>query len=436
MIIGGVFMRVLRRISRMLSDLFGLNLFSDDFLVFTGSYAFFLIGNTFSSIFISTFLFQITKDINTIAVFYLIFFICEMVTAYIALRFSHRISSVMYIVIGLLLHAFGYTLLLLFRDKTVYYYPLIALVISAGGGLYYSAHINSFQLYTISSNRQAAIATHGFFVNIIALTVPMVSGLIIIKTPGIAGYMLIFGISLAFFVFAIINILRLKNIKKSKLRLRIIPFLRESAPLKVVKYIIAGQLFIGLRQGINSFYFNILIFAMTSNEFTLGLKNMLAGAASIVAYFTIRKLRLSRRNRLIMMFSGALISIFLTSSLLVWTTAVAVIIFCVFDAVALIMLSLPSDHINYDIAVYCSVNRDTREEHTAVRLMSVEMGRVVGVLFSFLIPKDTHSIIIFFIVLGTMNLVASYLYKKASDACEGYLKLQDDEISEANNHVG
>ena len=100
-------MRTRLRISGYISDLLGLSLFSSDFKVFTASYALLLIGTTFSSLFISTFLFQINRDITTLAIYHIVYYACEAAVFYIALRLSHIISSVRYIIAGFVLYAAG-----------------------------------------------------------------------------------------------------------------------------------------------------------------------------------------------------------------------------------------------------------------------------------------------------------------------------------------
>jgi hypothetical protein len=411
-------MRTRLRISGYISDLLGLSLFSSDFKVFTASYALLLIGTTFSSLFISTFLFQINRNITTLAIYHIVYYACEAAVFYIALRLSHIISSVRYIIAGFVLYAAGYSLLLLLRDKSVYFYPLVAVVISTGSGLYFTAHFNCFQLYSNSENRFPAITLHGFFANIIALTVPMVSGFVIVKAPGMTGYMVIFGLSLVFFILAILNIRRLKKEEKSESKLAVTPFFRDAENIRAAVSVMAGQFLLGLRQGIYTYYFNILIFSLTSNEFILGVKNMLAGLSSIAAFYIIGKLNLSHRGRLVLMFTGAVLSIIFTSSLLVWTTSVAVIAYCVFDAVALIMLNVPADFINYESALGMSRKRDTRAEYTAVRLITLDAGRIIGIFVSLLIPADTRSVIIFFITLSGTNLIASLVYGKAQRMSE------------------
>lgn len=401
-----------------LKTLFRIDQMSPEFLTFINAYFCFSTAVTLSSIFISTFLFSSGGEMSTIAIYYTFFYFFEMLGIYFAVRFSHRISSVHFSVAGIVLHLAAYLILLIAQERTIHIYPVVAIVSGIGSGFYWIGYYTLIQLYTTEQNRQYGMSYSGLIGNLIVLIAPSASGALLVCFPGHWGYMAVFGIAFLFFAWSIWIIRKLKSAGKSDTKRVLFPLIREFWHEKVLNDSIICEFIRGLRSGLYGYYFNILIFSMTSNEFVLGMTSTVKGAAAILIFYLLGRRPIRRESRFALFLIASILGICVTSSLFFWYTAAAMVVYSVLDNSTNVVIDNFSVLTGYQIAQYTSKKRDLRMENSALRLIALECGRIVGILTSVLVPMSDKGIVAFFLVLGFLNLPVWWLYRRASKICE------------------
>lgn len=411
-------LHLLRTWSHKLSVTFRLDKMSREFMIFINSYFCFAIGTTISNIFISTFLFKSGGEMSTVALYYLTYYFFEMLAIYLVVRFSHRVSNVHFAVLGIILHVVAYLILLIAQKNSVDIYPIIGLVCGLGGGLYWTGYHTLIQVYTTNENRQYGMSYSGLINNLIVLTAPTLSGIVLISVPGIWGYMIVFGVAFLFFVWAAIVIRKLRAEHKNSERRKLFATIREHWSGKILNYSMICEFIRGLRNGVYAYYFNILIFSMTSNEFVLGLTTTVKGAVAMLIFYLIGRRVLGRKLRMGLFLAASIVGIIITSSLLIWFTAVAVIVYSVLDGATMVIMDNYANLTGFEVAKCTSTKKDLRMENVALRLISLELGRIVGITTSLFLPLSGNGIIIFFIILCLLNLPVWAMYKKAAELCE------------------
>lgn len=409
---------MMRTWSARLKTLFRLDQMSSDFLTFINAYFCFSTAVTLSNIFISTFLFSAGGEMSTIATYHVFFYFCEMLGIYFAVRFSYKVGSVRFSVIGIVLHLIAYLILLIAQERTIHIYPVIGIVSGIGSGFYWIAYYTLIQLYTTEHNRQYGMSYSGLVGNLIVLIAPSFSGVVLVCIPGHWGYMTVFGIAFLFFAWSMWIIRRLKSAGKSETKRVLFPLVREFWHEKVLNDSIVCEFIRGLRSGLYTYYFNILIFSMTSNEFILGITSTIKGAAAMLIFYLLGRRNIGRKSRFTLFLIASILGICVTSSLFFWYTAVAMVVYSVLDNSTNVVVDNYSAFTGYQIAQYTSRKRDLRMENSALRLIALECGRITGIVISLLIPMSDRGILVFFLVLGFLNLPVWWLYRRASKICE------------------
>lgn len=399
---------------------YGMGRMSKEFRTF--AYVYFALDAALilTSIFISAFLFNVSGKMSTIAAYYLFFYLFEMCGIYSVVRFSHKINNVTFVITGLILYASAYAMLLIARENSIHIYPIIAAVAGLGSGFYWVNYYTLFMVYTTPEKRQYGMAFITLVINITALVAPVISGTILSKVAGTAGYVIIFSIALTFFSLAVIVALKLRGTAPENKSRKLWPVVKKMWHKKVVNLGIAGEFISGLRGGVYAFYLSVLIYSMTSNEFILGLSDTIKGAVAILASYMLSRINFKSKGRIAMLLSALTLSLTITGSLFVWYGALAVIVYYVINYTSDAVAEHFRTYIGYEIAECSSKHcgEDCTMEYSAIKLLALEIGRVCGIGLSFLIPGDDKNwILIFFVILTAINLCGGFIYRKAARIC-------------------
>ena len=138
----------------------------------------------------------------------------------------------------------------------------------------------------------------------------------------------------------------------------------------------------------------------------------------MLIFYLLGRRPIRRKSRFALFFVASILGICVTSSLFFWYTAVAVVTYSVLDNSTNVIIDNYSVFTGYQITEYISRKRDLRMENAAIRLIALECGRITGIVISLLVPTSGKGIIVFFLVLGFLNLPVWWLYRRASKICE------------------
>jgi len=373
-----------------------------------------------TSIFVSAFLFNVSGKMSTIAIYHLFFYFMEMLGIYCVVRFSDKLNNVIFSTIGLVLHAIAYGALLLTREGAIHIYPLIASICGLGSGFYWVSYYTLLQVYTSPHNRQFGIAFISLIQSVISLSAPLVSGFILSKVIGTVGYIIIFSIALVFFAISVFVELRLRGTVSENKSKKLFPMIKKMWHKKALNCEMLGEFIAGLRGGVYAFYLSILIYSMTSDELILGFSNTVSGAVSILIAYFLSRVNFGEKGRGIMLITALSAGLMITGSLFFWYGALAVIVYFVLNNATEAIANHFKTYMGYEVSEYASrvCETDCAVEHSAVKLIALEIGRLCGIGVSFLIPGENVTwILIFFVILTVLNLISGFVYEKAAKMC-------------------
>lgn len=402
-----------------LQQLFQLEKLNANFIRFANAFFCFQIASALSSIFIGTFLFVSGGEMSTIALYYVSFYSFEALSVWLTVRLSHRVESRKLTMLGIILYLCAYLILLVAQENTIKFYYIIGSLAGFGSGFYWNGYYTLLQYYTDSENRQTGLSYIGIISNMIALISPSVSGLILAFAPKKIGYVIIFGVAAVFFAASTWITRKLSAVEKRSEPSKIFPLIREFWHDKVVNCMIIAEVMRGFKSGIYAYYFNILILAMTSNELIIGTTSTLKGAVAMLIYYILGRCHISTKRRFALVFIASVMGIFATSSLLFWFTAAAMVVYSIVDGAVAVVVDNNLLLAQYEVSEFMSKRRDLRLENSGIRLLSLEVGRVLGILVSLCIPVGGKEVVVFFVILAILNIPVWAIYKYASKICEG-----------------
>ena len=357
---------------------------------FARVHIFYILAMNLSNVFISAFLITSGSSFTTVGVFYLLNFGFETCGYFAAGSLSKRFKLSFIACSGLFFYAAGYLALLLLRDRTAALIPLTAFLISWGTSFYWFAYHNNIVNYTDPDTRQTGLSFLGMVNNFLVLTAPPVSGFIMSRLRGMNGYVTVFAVSLTCFVSAAVVCRRLLSSPTGRSNV-IINFFRRDFLRKRNFLILIVYFFYGIRDGVFSYYLNLIVFGLSSSGYgTMILGFNMTGRAlmSMLMYFLLSA-KLTRRQSISIMTALAFIWPFVISLLHFNYYPAAVFLFTIADAAVQIFLyngMLTTNMELCDLLSGESGGVSRRAEVVGVYHVLLCSGRMVSCLLFLLIP--------------------------------------------------
>lgn len=373
-------------------------------LMHTGYLVFF----NLPSIFINTFFLSIVDDARFTYMYNIILYLIQgimMIAGAYALR---KIPSRYCTRIGILLSSVGYLLLLLLREQSVRFMPLLALVMGAGGAFYWISFAMLLTDSSSDSNRDKAYSSIGLVGAVVTLIIPFTSGNIIRSFTDSTGYFVIFGIA---FCIAIITVflsmhIHEKNAEQGKSRFyEAIQLIKNTRSAKFSYAAIAA---LGLREGSVSFVLNILLYQMLKDERIIGINTFLTGAAAIFANMLCA--RIMRPNNRVRIFNISTTILLTICLLLIFQLNVFTVILTGMATFALTALMN-----NAANSVYFAAFDDTgltsalRPEMFAIKEVILGAGRIAGIFILYFLPPTFFWCAIGLIILTGLQYITGAL---------------------------
>ncbi len=183
--------------------------------------------------------------------------------------------------VGLLADIAYYFLILILKERASRYLIWLGMFNGLGQGLYYFTFNILVAKLTAESERSRFFSYQSSFSYIFGVLAPLVSGMIIVRFSELSGYYVLFAVSVAVFVLAIIFSLKLSSVQADE-RYQIAPVLK----LKNNRYWDTNKYLnfsFGMREALYAQFFTVFCYLIVANEQTIGTMNSMM---SLIAVFS------------------------------------------------------------------------------------------------------------------------------------------------------
>ncbi len=388
---------------------------SPAFVSFVKMGAFFNVGMNLSTIFVSTFLLKADGDFYTVAFYYMLVYLAEVVGVFFSTNFSRKISPVALTRIGLILYTASYAVLLLGRERSTTLFPIIGILNGAGAAFYWTPFHNYTQMYSTQQNIQYGMSINGIVGNVISLITPSISGFIISCFPDITGYIIIFVMTIVTTVCAALITRRMPSQPQDHGENPLLGLFFKVLPKsRAMKNMVLQEIFRGARDGVFFYYLNVLIFSMTSNELVTGLSASARALMGIATFFVIRKC--SSNSAKVRMYMVGTIGFFLATTVLFGIYNItAVVLYYIFLIIFSTLDTNGDTCVTFMIAESISTSsRSRRLETIAFRNCLFNFGRAISLVIYVLIPPDEKYIVPMLFFFATIGLPSCFFARRAA----------------------
>ncbi|MEI6579071.1 MAG: MFS transporter [Eubacteriales bacterium] len=389
---------------------------SSDFFALFWMHSCFQLFFTLPYIFVNTFLISIASDIRIAYVFNIILFIGQGVGMIFSTGLVRKFSARTIARIGIALYALSYLLLLVFKENSVKWMPLIAIISGIAGGFYWLGYMLVTKHTTTDDNRDNALGLIGTSTAVVQMAAPFCSGLIIYIIKGTAGYLTVFFIS---FIFAVVTFFLAGKVSSYNYEACVSKPLRTAFALAMksgsVKLGLASEFGRGLYDGAFYIILNLLIYQLVKDEFMVGLNSFIAGGAGILFnLLAARVLRPSNRAK-----STAVSASFLAVSIIVlglYNSTPMLIAVSIVNAAVLSFTSIPNNSMYVNVIERLKEGGEHSPELFAFREIWLNLGRIAGVCLLLFIPQNMGWCIVGLFLLSISQYFTAFTNKRASVA--------------------
>jgi len=379
-------------------------------LIIGGLYS---LGLFLSNTFVNVYLWRQANDFITIASYNLAIYFFQAITFIIAGKIAKKIDRIIVLRLGVSFLAIFFLTVLLVGKNASTFHLLLGTLLGIGYGFYWLAfNLLTFEI-TEPDTRDYFNGVMGGLESLGGMIGPLLAGIIINAMVATRGYMVIFSISLLFFILAIIISFFIKRRHATgKYQLKqIIISLKENLNWK---YVIFANVAQGIREGLFIFVITILVFIMTNSELSVGIFNLVIFSVSFIMYIIVTKyIKLENRNRYILIGSIVIsISILL---LYINFSFLFALIYAVIIGISHPILNVPFNSLSYDVIGKSNFAKELRIEYVVTLELFVNLGRcfavIVFIVFLILFPS-LFTIKVLLIVISHSYLFIYYFMKK------------------------
>ena len=312
--------------------------------------------------------------------------------------FSQRVGFVFYGVALVILCVFG--------EKVSALYPIFAVILSFGAGFYYSAYSGQMLYYTNDSNRDLIAGALGLLSSVIAILLPLLSGVILSSFGATIGYTIVFGISALLAIFALFTNRHLPMLPKH---------LKEPALRKVCKTVLSssnGRLIMianclsNCRGFTIPIFVTLLFYNLTPDELLISINSTIGYVVALLSSF-IYGAFIKSKNRVKFSIIAAIVVTIPVIFMLFGLNIVMIMIFSAVHGFFNIFNATPVLNTHFKVMEELDLNCEYGAEVHLVREVFVSLGRILGLGMVFVMPQNNMGAVIVLVAMSVFELINS-----------------------------
>lgn len=380
----------------------------------------FTLAQAFSGGFTHLFLWRLKQDLTLLARYDFYFYISTGV-AYLLLGYLlKRWKTFTIFSLSFILFIAGYSLIIAFKEKIIFYLGILALVKGIGNGFYWSAY-NLLRLNITRDNKREVFLGSSSSVNsLISLAVPAISGFIISQLSSFGeqvnytGYYAIFAISILFFLTAVAFSKRLPQVR---LRFYEVRDIFKKAFSQKFRLLAVMEILSGFFATSTSLIGLLFSFFILKSEFRLGVFATVFGLTEVVYIYAVGK-KIKPLRRIQWALVGTLLSVIGSILFIVFLNFPALVIRQILTIIGGPLAGLSMTAILFSAIDYRSQNKiELEAEYLACLDWFLEIGRLLGIgaFLSFLFLAGAGNFLavrIWYLFFALSPLVIWLLYRK------------------------
>jgi MFS transporter, YQGE family, putative transporter len=370
-------------------------------------------ANALSGTFVGVYLWKAKNDFALIGWFTLANHLAMAITFWLAGKWVKEHNKMNCLRAGVIVSACFYLTVLWLGSQSIHYVLGLGVIQGIASGLFWIAFNVVYFEVTGPENRDHFNGWTGLLGSGSGMIAPWLSGFLIVSMSGASGYRLIFSISLGIFIAGVIVSFFLK---KRKVVGTYDWFLswhclkNKDTPWRKVSVALVAQ---GLREGVFGFMIGLMVYIHTKSEAGLGNFVLVTSAVAFVSYWAAGKF-IKPKYRSVSMLAGAVMMVAVIFPFFWKVNVVTLFVFGIGVSLFIPLYTIPMVSSVFDLIGGDKQSAKLREEYVVLRELSLNAGRILGVLlFILVVSWSTAPLVLnaMLLLIGSSPLV-SWFYMR------------------------
>ncbi|GAB7387688.1 MFS transporter [Bacillaceae bacterium] len=374
--------------------------------------ALFLVSTALSNTFVNIYLWKLKQDYVMIGIFNLFYAIAMPLAFWLAGHLVKKMDRVKSIRLGVAAMAVFYLVVLALGETSPRYIGWLGIFLGIGSGFYWLGYNVMYFEITNPFNRDMFNGVNGFLASGAGMVAPFLSGWLLSRMNEWTGYRLIFSLSLAIFLFAVLVSFFIRG-RKAEGALMLKEVWRDSLRRSYWHDVLFAHFFQGIREGVFTFLIGLLVFIATSSEFKLGVYTFLTSAVSLFAYYAIgRWITPERRHTFLLI--GAVMLTVVVLPLFLKVNYATLLILGIGSALFFPFFAIPMTSTTFDVIGENERKASLRVEYIVIREAALNLGRLLSIsLFIATVAYTRKPLFLTLLLLVTNGgLLFSWIFMK------------------------
>lgn len=367
-----------------------------------------------SNTFVNVFLWKQSNRILDIALYNFAINFIQPFAFIVAGKAAKKFDRIVVLRIGVIILSLFFVNMLVFGSNGTNNVILFGLLLGTGYGFYWLAYdVLTFEI-TEPETRDFFNGFLGIMMSLSGMIGPFVSGVVISSFKTFTGYTIIFFVSLALFLCAVVLSFFLEK-RSSKGTFKLKTVYRETKVNRNWRNVLFAHFFQGLREGIFAFVVIIFVYIATNSEMAIGTFSLLMSFTQFIMYYLVSRFVSEKYRKTAILLGG--IILYLSIYIIVFQlTYFALMIYAVVISIAYPLLLVPYQSITYDVIGQAHQAAERRVEYIVFREVFVNVGRMVSIAVLILCVSvfQEESIRYVMMIFGAGHLIVYFFIRNVS----------------------
>ncbi|TCP58904.1 YQGE family putative transporter [Tumebacillus sp. BK434] len=380
-------------------------------------------ASALSNTFLNIYLWKFLQSVEQIAIYNFYIFLFSAIGYTIAGWIAKKSDRLYTLRIGVAILALFYILIISFGSRAVSLYVLLGVLQGLGTGFFWlSYNVLVFEV-TEPETRDEYNGANGFLFAVATMAAPLLAGRILSTLP-MKGYTIIFTVSFALFLTAVLITWKLSP-RAGPPSYDLYAGFSPQEHKNVWRKMLTMSFSMGFREGTLAFLPFLLVFVITQDELTASRYLLFTSAGSLLAYYVVKKF-LTNARRMTFVTTAAMMLGLSVLLLLFEVNKVSLFVFGIANALFTPLLVIPYSCLTYDVMGQLPEAVHRKVEYIVIREAVVNTGRCLSILALILLQwqvSQSLSLKLTFLLVGLSPLVALFFFRRTCQSLRESLRV-------------
>lgn len=397
-------------------NLLGIGNISAEFFSLVQVHIFYMLFTNLHTLFVNTLFVKLTGDTNAVMKYNIIMCLLRPVIMVGAIYVMRHFSGKLSMCIGLADYLVLYVVFFSVMKNLASYIYLVSLLAAIGQAFFLMTYLTSVSLFSGEENINQTLAFSSLVSGIGNMFFSYFSGWLISRYQGLSGYYAVFAFSAVMAFMAFYKAIKLPKLDFGESKTQFGRMFGIAVHDTTWKLFVASEVLKGARQGVYSFYLNVMIYQIIQSEYLVGINNVLVYIAAIAGSWVVAR-AMRNNNRFHLVYLSITLLMIGNLVLMVEQAVLVIIVFAAMDSFFRVFLDTGFSSMFYTAVQKTPGGKGLETEFVFLSQCCMGSGSAIGTFLVFFLSGGSSIVgaAAALTVLTASQYLCAFLVKKMQD---------------------